>query len=276
MTVGWWSEAVPLPLTTGESDDRDPDVLVSAVCYHISDGWDSRNHLQNVKNDASVHFLVREELVNGIPKAVTYQFLSIFRTAFGNGRHSGTGNPYMPEWIKSLIRRGKNPNYATISIEHEGKYPQALPFSDLIIEESIRLVKWICSQLVTVIKDRAHQIGHYQIQHIDRAFCPGGPGGRLFPFDRIVTALNTIASNPLWVNPSTHPIIVPEFKKKYLDEPHAFEYWGLPIKDTEQALLSDGESHTIQWFERARFELHPKLPEGKRVLLGLVGVEAST
>lgn len=44
--------------------------------------------------------------------------------------------------------------------------------------------------------------------------------------------------------------------------------FGYPVSDETQEMLSDGRVYTVQWFERARFELHP---EG--VLLGLLGNE---
>ncbi len=46
--------------------------------------------------------------------------------------------------------------------------------------------------------------------------------------------------------------------------------FGLPLSPPRVELLSDGRRYTVQWFERARFEIHP---EG--VLLGLLGSERS-
>ncbi len=138
---GWCPFAEVLQLTTGEELPDSPAISKKAVCNHITDGKDSRNHLQNVKNDASVHFLIRVEVRGGKRVAVIYQFVSIFRTAFGNGRHSGLSNPWMPEWVKAMVRKGQGINFATISIEHEGVYPTDLPFDPLIIEASIRLHK---------------------------------------------------------------------------------------------------------------------------------------
>jgi hypothetical protein len=37
--------------------------------------------------------------------------------------------------------------------------------------------------------------------------------------------------------------------------------------------LSDGREYTVQWFERARFELHPENKPPYNVLLGLLGNE---
>jgi hypothetical protein len=50
--------------------------------------------------------------------------------------------------------------------------------------------------------------------------------------------------------------------------------FGLPLTDQQQETLSDGQTYLVQWFERARMELHPELPARQRVLMGLLGVEA--
>lgn len=47
--------------------------------------------------------------------------------------------------------------------------------------------------------------------------------------------------------------------------------FGMPVSDSIVETLSDGQAYTVQWFERARFELHPTNPEP--VLLGLLGQE---
>jgi hypothetical protein len=49
--------------------------------------------------------------------------------------------------------------------------------------------------------------------------------------------------------------------------------FGLPLSAPQQERLANGQIYTVQWFERARMELHPELPPGSRVLMGLLGVE---
>jgi hypothetical protein len=57
------------------------------------------------------------------------------------------------------------------------------------------------------------------------------------------------------------------------------EFWerngGLPVfgyPTTAQAdELVGGQMRPVQWFERARFEMHPEMAPGGRVLLGLLG-----
>lgn len=47
--------------------------------------------------------------------------------------------------------------------------------------------------------------------------------------------------------------------------------FGLPLSDELDEQLADGQTHTIQYFERARFEYWPNLPAGQRVLLSALG-----
>jgi beta-lactamase class A len=52
--------------------------------------------------------------------------------------------------------------------------------------------------------------------------------------------------------------------------------FGLPISPSADMVShSDGNTYRTQWFERARMEYHPDLPEGSRVVLGLLGSELS-
>jgi ELWxxDGT repeat protein len=47
--------------------------------------------------------------------------------------------------------------------------------------------------------------------------------------------------------------------------------FGLPITGEVERELEDGNTYTVQWFERARFERHPANPPGQQVLLGRLG-----
>jgi hypothetical protein len=49
--------------------------------------------------------------------------------------------------------------------------------------------------------------------------------------------------------------------------------FGLPLSDLITENMPDGKSYQVQWFERARFEIHPENPPEFRVLLGLLGNE---
>jgi hypothetical protein len=49
--------------------------------------------------------------------------------------------------------------------------------------------------------------------------------------------------------------------------------FGLPISGTRVEELHDGNEYVVQWFERARFEIHPENDPPYNVLLGLLGNE---
>jgi N-acetyl-anhydromuramyl-L-alanine amidase AmpD len=178
----WYPAAKRLPITTGEFwvNRGEP---TTAIVEHITAGNDSRNHLQNVRNSSSVHFLIRDER----GKAVVYQFMPIEWGAWGNG--VANVSRYTPDWVRQRIQAGKNMNLCTISVEHESPYPMPHPYTDVMIDATIALNKWLISVVPTIKADREHVIGHYQIDGVNRPFCPGGPGGLLFPFDAVVAAL---------------------------------------------------------------------------------------
>jgi Cu-Zn family superoxide dismutase len=51
--------------------------------------------------------------------------------------------------------------------------------------------------------------------------------------------------------------------------------FGLPLSDQQPETI-EGKEYTVQWFERARFELHPENQPPYDVLLGRLGVEVRT
>ena len=50
--------------------------------------------------------------------------------------------------------------------------------------------------------------------------------------------------------------------------------FGYPLSEPQMEQGADGNTYLIQWFERARFELHPNNPRPFQVLLGRLGAEA--
>lgn len=49
--------------------------------------------------------------------------------------------------------------------------------------------------------------------------------------------------------------------------------FGLPISELSMETLSDGRQYQVQWFERARFEIHTEYAPPNNILLGLLGNE---
>jgi sortase (surface protein transpeptidase) len=59
-----------------------------------------------------------------------------------------------------------------------------------------------------------------------------------------------------------------------ISEAESLALFGMPMSDPQIERTPSGE-YTVQWFERARFELHPENAPPYHVLLGLLGSEAS-
>jgi N-acetylmuramoyl-L-alanine amidase len=88
----------------------------------------------------------------------------------GSGWVNARGVPVKPTW--RLLQVPHNPNLDLISIEHEGQPWQ--DWTPAMIRSSGWLIAWLIQQYPRIRPDRDHIIGHYQLDTIDRPFCPGG------------------------------------------------------------------------------------------------------
>jgi hypothetical protein len=61
--------------------------------------------------------------------------------------------------------------------------------------------------------------------------------------------------------------------KKAVSDAESLALFGMPLSGLMTETLSDGKQYQVQWFERARFELHPENAAPYNVLLGLLGNE---
>lgn len=61
--------------------------------------------------------------------------------------------------------------------------------------------------------------------------------------------------------------------QKGVSESESLALFGLPLSGVLTERLSDGKEYQVQWFERARFELHPENTDPYDVLFGLLGNE---
>ena len=64
--------------------------------------------------------------------------------------------------------------------------------------------------------------------------------------------------------------------KKAVSDAESLALFGMPLSGLMTETLSDGKQYQVQWFERARFELHPENAAPYDVLLGLLGNEVTT
>lgn len=89
--------------------------------------------------------------------------------------------------------------------------------------------------------------------------------GRTFP--KVPPIQNTADRRYI---PETQHIIQYGFKEIW--ERHGAErIFGFPISEEIEEVLQNGEWHTVQYFERSRFEYWPEFPPGERVLISHLG-----
>ena len=138
-----------------------------AIVCHIEDGTEAGTDawFSNPASQVSAHF--------SIDKGGTVrQHVKLGDSAWANGIIE-TGNT-IPASFPSV-----NPNYWTVSIEHEGKPGDVFP--DAQYQASRKLIGWLCDEF-GIPKDTAHIFGHNVISPQSRANCPGPsfPWAKLF------------------------------------------------------------------------------------------------
>ncbi|MDN5332206.1 MAG: N-acetylmuramoyl-L-alanine amidase [Tepidanaerobacteraceae bacterium] len=141
---------------------------IIAIVDHITAGFmpGCLNWLCNPKAQASAHYLVTRD-------GRIFQLVKDENTAW----HAGMVN--RPYW---QLYDGTNPNYYTIGIEHEG-----FPNKDLTeaqYQASLSLHRLLIQRYDIPI-DNEHIVGHYRIDSVRKANCPGPK----FPWDRLFNDL---------------------------------------------------------------------------------------
>jgi N-acetyl-anhydromuramyl-L-alanine amidase AmpD len=130
---------------------------VEAIVLHISQG--NLNGAYSWFNDStsqvSSHFMIGK-------KGEVWQFINTDDTAW----HAGGINK--PNW--PLLKPQINPNQYTIGIEFEGLTGET--FTEAMYNSSAELIGYLCKEY-NIPLDRNHIIGHYQINSVSRAQCPG-------------------------------------------------------------------------------------------------------
>ncbi len=144
---------------------------VRAVVMHIADGnlGGVFPTFNNPTGESSAHFCVGK-------KGEIEQYVSITNSAWAvgirweNGQwFTGSGRVTHPTWPDLIV--GVNPNYYTISVEHEGKPDDV--WTDKMYQANTRLLTWIAQQTNSVYVPHHTLIGHNEIDSADRPNCPG-------------------------------------------------------------------------------------------------------
>ncbi|NWJ47412.1 MAG: N-acetylmuramoyl-L-alanine amidase [Chloroflexi bacterium] len=176
---------------------RDGNKLV-AIVDHIMQGTmeSTDSWFKNRRSDASSHFGVALD-------GRIWQWVKEDDAAWGNGI---PGNPDTSiPWIADCTTKNINYNNVTISIEHEGFSGKAMP--DAQYYASLWLHRYLCSKY-NIQPNRQYIIGHYQIDKINRAACPGNT----FPWNKLMSDLAGLippVSIPVFTPPVDTPPITP-------------------------------------------------------------------
>lgn len=136
-----------------------------AIVNHITAGLlpGALSWLQNPASRVSTHFLISRQ-------GRIFQLVKEEDTAWANGIVN------QPNWV---LYDGSNPNFYTLSIEHEALAGDSL--SEEQYQASLCLHRLLVSRFHIAV-DEEHIIGHYRIDSINRSNCPGSrfPWKRLF------------------------------------------------------------------------------------------------
>lgn len=246
-------------LVTLQNSGFDP-LVRTAICDHIMEGYMGGTYARfnNPKEEVSAHFGISR-------KGEVVQYVSLLRWSYANGIME---NPDLTiPWLAACYANGvaanqTNPNRRTISIEHEGfsSGSKDAGLTETQYQATVKLHRWIMELFPSILPDRKHIVGHYQITGLQRANCPGP----LFPWSRLIGDLHmsfqAVPGN----------FAVPAHFSTFWWSNGGLPIFGYPISSYTVASLNDGRTSAYQWFERARFELH----SDGTIQLGLVGSEA--
>ena len=135
-----------------------------AIVNHIMQGTliGTDSWFKNPASQASSHFGVGK---NG----EIHQYVSLDNPAWANGAVN------KPDWP---LLTGINPNYYTVSIEHEGYTGDVM--TEAQYQATLSLNRWLVD-LLRIPVTRDNIIGHYRIDSVKKSRCPGTG----FPWDKL-------------------------------------------------------------------------------------------
>lgn len=131
---------------------------------------------------SSAHFLVARD-------GQIYQFVKIEDNAWANGLSTKDLGITTAEIVKE---KAVNPNWYSVSIEHEGIYRNTR--GELTVPQ-LEATTWLHQYIIEYVKkkwnieipaDRKHILGHYEINPIKKPNCPG----EKYPFEQVIKMLN--------------------------------------------------------------------------------------
>jgi hypothetical protein len=217
---------------------------IVAIVDHILQGWRAGYHAYLADpNRNSATFSVYQD-------GSVEQHVDLEDAAWCNGPMN---NPDLSiPWIKRCWDLHINPNLLTVSIEHEGLSGAPMPEAQIVA--SIDLHKYILTRCPTIKPDAQHIVGHYKIDAVNKANCPGSA----FPWTRLRAALAPVPSggggHPLgspdvWVLSGAGPGLIAYCK--------ATPAYGLPFLDAEAVAFFDADHNEyLKTVKSGRLYLH--------------------
>lgn len=170
----------------GSRNGWKPDMIVN----HITAGSTAAGALATLcdpNREASAHFVIDKD-------GAVYQLVAIDRAAWANGTSNvATDNRYYGRSKLAAVQdRRVNANLYTISIEHVCVSGGTLTTEQLAA--SVELHRYIIGEVkrlygVIIPVDRAHIVGHCEINPVTKPNCPG----KDFPYNRILEGLQNVA-----------------------------------------------------------------------------------
>lgn len=229
----------------------------ASIVNHIMQGYipGSEARFNDPKEEVSAHFGV------GLDGRVV-QWVSMDNSAWGNGILEPGWNVLLP-WLFEAVQKNIPINKRTISIEHEGFPGNTMPEAQY--QATLDLQSFILRTYPTIKPSRKTICLHSDISPKSRANCPGST----FPLNRLINDLQGDFSMSGIPSVPGNYHVRDEFTAYWLTK-GGLPVFGYPIGPEMNANGNFGNALTVQYFERARFELQP----GNAVLLGLCGVEA--
>ncbi|MGN6756419.1 MAG: N-acetylmuramoyl-L-alanine amidase [Thermomicrobiales bacterium] len=179
------------------------------VCWHITEGTNSLGWLCNPQAAASANYLIDRD-------GTIHELVPPTESAWANGRvqQPNTSNPLIARWQKE----GCNFNQRTVSIEHEGfsSHNKGGSLTPAQIASTVQLTAWLCSQF-DIAPDQDHILGHYEVDNIDRHFCPGFSAGEWEDWTERVAVLVRGAASPPAQSPAPAAVAADPKNAKLFD-----------------------------------------------------------
>ena len=239
--------------------------VIEAISNHISDGSFEGDIAWLTKrgSGAGSNYYIGKD-------GALYELAAPEDATWTNGPwgNPNLSNPLIASWYNATPRI--NPNTRTISKEFEGKPHDRLTVAQ--IKTSNHLDAWL-SETYGIKLDRTHYIGHYEIDSINRAYCPQ------FDADEWNELINgalayfvddeTLPDRKVFDVPGIGQVQVAQGFLRFYETFGGLERDGWPLTPELQE-----NGMTVQYFERSRYEWHPGAwPERWDVLRGRLGAE---